>query len=222
MTLWQNAQIHERAHWERLIAGVRSNQGAFWFDLWQEQADFLWPLLERLVGINDEDVIVEIGAGLMGMVRYIDKGKRFIIDPLGKMQQEAHDKLFGEIPEVRVFSTRAESRIDVEDVSIVLAMDCLDHCESPPKVLEGVHSMLKPEGLFCESTTIFKEPTEWVDNDYGKFHPWNWDWPEFSQLMSSAALYLFAIYRHWPCHPGFKGENSNSHQYLRIWKKLWK
>jgi len=221
MNRWQEAHLHEKAHWERFIAGARKGTEDFWLDLWKEQANFLWPIIERLVGISSDDVIVEIGAGIMGMVRQTDKGIRFIVDPLGNMQQEGHDELFGETPDVGIIVAKAENCTLLEnDVSIVIAVDCLDHCDSPEQVLANIHAMLKEDGLFCETTTIFKKPTEWVDNEYGKYHPWLWDWVEFIKIMSSAGFYLLHSYQDWPCHIGFRHEESNSYQYLRIWKKL--
>ena len=218
MTNWETAHLYEKAHWQRLITEAKEGKSDFWFGLWQEQADYLWPLLEHSMPVGDDTIIVEIGAGLVGMVRLTTKGKRIIVDPLANMQRQGYEELFGG-SDVRIIPTRAEVCTSTMkgEVSIVLALDTLDHCQAPNKVLDAVHGMLKTEGIFCESTTIFHEPTEWTDNEYGKYHPWFWDWYGFSQIMSSAGFYLLAKYDGWPCHPGFNDESSNSYQHLRIW-----
>jgi len=121
-----------------------------YFALYDENAKHL---LERfkITTNQKKKTVVDVGAGIRGVLGIIDAHKKIIVDPC---LNEVID-LFVIPDEIILISEKAE-KIPLPDncADIVVCTNTLNHVEDPPKALSEMARILKKDGLFLFETYI--------------------------------------------------------------------
>ena len=141
---WEKAQAYEADWW-------RQHGSAFRPDYLHTLADEVTAALAPVVAFGPGVRVLEIGAGPVGIVAYLDAAEAVATDPL--------DATFATEPAYASIRTEAEGRgvtyvaaqgeaLPFGDATFdaVLTDNVLDHVEAPGRILREMHRVLRPGG----------------------------------------------------------------------------
>ncbi len=107
--------------------------------------------IRRLVPMNRESVILDVGCGLSTVLHYLP-GHRYGVDPLGERYKAIYRYPEG-IDIRRGYGEAIPHANDFFDV--VFSSNCIDHTASPSRVIREVRRVLKPDGHFIVTCEAF-------------------------------------------------------------------
>lgn len=179
---WKDAQFHERDHWDRLTKNCAEGGERHWLSLWEPDAKVLVQIAEKLIGLDENTWILEVGGGAIGHIRWFPKAQLFAIDPLHELFEERLANLdltgYNLRMDVTYLGERAEDfKLGFKGIKemgpfdLILILNCLDHCDDPGKVLDALRPTLSIHGYMFESTTVFSKGHPELDPEYTKAHP---------------------------------------------------
>ena len=224
MSDWKDAQFHEKEHWDRLTKGCAEGGERYWLNLWKPDAQALVRIAEKLIGLNEDTWILEVGGGAIGHIRWFPKAQLFAIDPLHELFEERFDNLdlsgYNVRSDVTYLGGRAEEfEIGGEEIppfELVLILNCLDHCDDPGKVLDALRPTLSIGGYMFESTTVFSQGHPERDPEYTKMHPHVFRGDEWTDLIYNHGF----VMAQEPLTDGWCGERGRMFsQDLHIWRR---
>ncbi len=153
---WQMAQDYERRHWESVARRILEGRSDLkWYE-WKAGRT-LRRLGECGIVVEAGAWLAEIGSGPVGQLGFLPGGRRVALDPLTPYF-EKNDALLRERPSNVEYTASKGESLPLPDRGFDLAVidNCLDHCESPARVLSEIHRILKPGG--CLYLTLNVRP----------------------------------------------------------------
>jgi len=147
---WKRAQEYERSYWEaqaRQIAERASGD----LDFYKWRAN---ELVRRLDSVSRSDladgtsVVLEIGAGPVGVAGFLPAERRIAVDPLEGFYSRNDRLTTFRQPTVEYREGVGES-LPAEDASVdlVLIENCIDHTRDVGAVMSEIIRVLRPGGL---------------------------------------------------------------------------
>lgn len=153
---WQDAQTYERSYWANVAERIASGSAGQldWYS-WKAA-----QMRKRLVSALNRDLtaqskILEVGSGPIGIVSFLEYGQRYTIDPL-----EEYYGLNPALSALRrsgvVYGSGSGERLPFGDgfFSHVILDNVLDHVQDATGVLDEVHRVLEPEGIFYLAVNV--------------------------------------------------------------------
>lgn len=145
---WKQAQDYERKHWEKLAEKITLTQDDL--DWYQWKANQLKRrFLSKISDINFEDEnILEIGSGPVGIIVFLKGKKRYAIDPLENFFKNSPILTRWRDKDVEYLQGSGELLpFEDGDFSLVIIDNVLDHSQSPNEVLKETFRVLAPGGF---------------------------------------------------------------------------
>jgi ubiquinone/menaquinone biosynthesis C-methylase UbiE len=143
---WETAQNHEKLFWFNLSRSIKdgTRDQLYWYN-WKAQK-ILDMLKEKCcLNIQDNDAVLEIGSGPVGIVSKLCTGQRYAIDPLEKFYKTKDELTKLRDPAVQFLDGKGEELpFDDEFFEFVIMDNILDHAENPNNILSEVYRVLKP------------------------------------------------------------------------------
>jgi len=157
---WSKAQAYERAHWQKIadkiIAGTMGQLS--WYE-WKA-GEFEKRIAKYLDFSNKENCkVLEIGSGPIGIVDFLQWGKRYAIDPLEDFYSK--NRVLIQLRNNAVTYLRGQGEnlpFEDKEFSMVIIDNVIDHTQSPKRVLEEIDRVLKDSGLMFFTVNIH---TKW-------------------------------------------------------------
>jgi ubiquinone/menaquinone biosynthesis C-methylase UbiE len=150
MTLnrWRKAQKYERLYWmktaEKIVAGSTGQLG--WYEWkYNEMEKHLLPFIDR--ERYDLYRIIEIGCGPIGIIKYINRGRRYGLDPLEEFYKS--NETLTQLRDSRVqYLEGTGEQIPFEEnfFDLVISDNVLDHVYDTNLVMREIFRVLKPGG----------------------------------------------------------------------------
>lgn len=174
---WKDTIEAERNYWVNAIEvwmatdGLERARDVYW----AYKAEIILESLRCLDALPmDDSRILEIGGGLVDVMRWFEKGSLYAIEPLWLFFEQYRQRLSWEglREDVIPFASKAEGDYFQPKAlfDIVLILNTLDHCEDPEVVMRRISYMIKPGGLLYESTTVWGDKKVNI-NSLAKTHP---------------------------------------------------
>ena len=226
MTEWKDAQFFEKDHWHRFTTNCAEGGERHWLDLWEPDAKLLVQVAEKLIGLDDNTWILEVGGGAIGHIRWFPKAQLFAIDPLRELFEERLANLdlsgYNVRSDVTYLGGRAEEfEVGGEEIppfELILILNCLDHCDDPGKALDALRPTLSIGGYMFESTTVFSGGHPELDPEYTKMHPHIFRGDELTNLIYDHGFVMVQE----PLTDEWCGEQGQVFsQDLHLWKRRW-
>lgn len=140
---WEIAQESEKEYWDEFDNSKLIEEEV---NRHKEKAKILEEEWKKVINLNENSKILQIGCGPEDVINYFSKGKLYAIDPLADFYKKKFNLNY---KNVNFVQARGE-QIPFEDnfFDIVILANVLDHVEDPQKVLSEVKRILKKEGIF--------------------------------------------------------------------------
>ena len=153
---WQKAQEYERKHWEKVACQIVSStqEDLDWYRWKAEQLSE--NFLSRIKDLKLEDEkILEVGSGPIGMVTFLKFGERYTVDPLEDFFKANPILCKWRAQEVKYTQGKGEA-LPFEDrfFSLVIIDNVLDHVKSPQQVLAEIHRVVTEGGYIYINTNV--------------------------------------------------------------------
>jgi len=138
--------------------------------------------------------VLEIGGGIVGMTSYFPTGKLYACDPLWHHFEGLRPHLGKAYESVRhdinLLSLKAEDLpLRAGPFDIVIAINSLDHCSNPNRVLERIKATTRSRAVLYEATTVWKQQDKAVNPEqYSHGHPHIYFDDEWNELVTSCAF----------------------------------
>ncbi len=157
---WQKAQEYERRHWEKVAYQIVSStqEDLDWYRWKAEQLSKNFLSGIKNLELEDEKIL-EVGSGPIGMVTFLKFGERYTVDPLEDFFKANPILCKWRDQEVKYTQGKGEA-LPFEDqfFSLVIIDNVLDHVKSPKRVLAEVHRVMAEGGYMYINTNVH---TKW-------------------------------------------------------------
>lgn len=131
--------------------------------------------IRKLVPMNDESFILDVGCGLSTVLHYLP-GHRYGIDPLGDRYKSIY-----QYPEGVDIHQGYGEHLPFSDAffDIAISSNNIDHTSSPERVIQEIRRVLKPGGYFVLTCETFE--TDIGRREAG--HPYSMTLPKLQKLI---------------------------------------
>jgi SAM-dependent methyltransferase len=146
---WTAAQSYEQGYWQAQADAIASG-AATQLDWYRWRAEQLGQRLARL-GLpvpGASSVVVEVGAGPVGLATYLPDATRTIVDPLNDFY--GRNAVLSQLrdPAARYVTARGEELpVESATADLVIIENCIDHVENAEGVLQELRRILRPDGV---------------------------------------------------------------------------
>lgn len=140
---WENSLKSEQAYWLEHKERICSKE---WLEHVRKRTKWFLDWYKYYGSLNDGSKVLQVGSGAEGEINFLEKGRRFAIDPL----TDFYKLHFGHIMDQQVdFLKGRGENLPFEDDSfdLVITFNSLDHTENPSKVLSETSRILKKGGI---------------------------------------------------------------------------
>jgi SAM-dependent methyltransferase len=141
---WRVAQEYEQDHWRKLASRILDGRADLRWYRWKAERTLSRLGACRAI-LPADAVIAEVGSGPVGQAGFLPGSRHIAVDPLSEYFEQ-HESLLRERPSnVEYLAGRGEE-LPLPDSScdLVVIDNCLDHCESPNRVLAEIRRVLRP------------------------------------------------------------------------------
>jgi SAM-dependent methyltransferase len=144
---WRKAQEYERRHWQQVAENIASKQVDLDWYAWKVR-QLQKKFLSKIPHINiEEENILEIGSGPVGIIAFLGGKRRCAIDPLTNFFEKNPILTRRRDKNVEYFQGNGESLpFGDGDFSFVIIDNVIDHTDSPGDVLKEIFRVLAPGG----------------------------------------------------------------------------
>lgn len=153
---WRKAQAYEQKFWKNLESSIETGtiRQLNWYS-WK--ASELERRLSRyMLGRGKtENRVLEIGAGPIGIVNFLEWGERFAVDPLEDFYKQSSTLTKLRKPGVAYLQGTGESLPYAERFfSLVIIDNVIDHTHAPYKVLQEIYRVLDIDAFLYVAVNI--------------------------------------------------------------------
>jgi len=192
---WKIAQNSEEEFWKKFKTEELSHEK------YSKKAKILSKKWAEFIKINKNTKILQIGCGPLDLINFLDRMKKYSIDPLADYYKEQFNIRYKETNLIKGVG----ENLPYEDkfFDIVLLPNVLDHTIDPKKVLSEIKRVLKDGGIlyfdvyfyqkgFLQIANIWKSLKKVLKKEiFNPAHPHMFTLKETKKLLSKEFLIVF-------------------------------
>jgi SAM-dependent methyltransferase len=170
----------QRDHWAKLYRdpSVKAKAREYW-----NQYRFLSEI-RQIVAFDDQTGVLDVGCGISTVLEFV-RGRRYGVDPLADRYRTIY-----EYPEDLHIQRAYGESLPFSDnaFDVVFCSNCIDHTESPMRLVAEVDRVLRPGGHFILTCEVFSA----AGGSRNAGHPHSMSQDQLLGLVSR-----FELLRHW-------------------------
>ncbi len=161
---WKEAQAAERKLWSEILS--KSDIESY-SEKYSWKKEVMMKRFSSYIKIDNRTRFLQIGCACIDVINFIDKGRRYSIDPLA----DTFKQLYGEIVDYNssnlVKGVGESLPYKDEFFDVVILANVLDHTYDPLKVLKEVHRVLKKDGILYFENNFYQKSFLLLAKVYG-------------------------------------------------------
>ncbi len=190
---------------ERRFEVAQESERDYWHRVWKDNsarqiaAEKYWQhyigLLKKMANVTPNDRILDVGCGPCGLIRYLDGGHRYGLDPLMDYYLSNFD-----MPEQVDWRKGCGESIPFPDrfFDVVITTNALDHSHNPQEMVNEIRRVLRDEGHLFLTINAHSTWAKMVKSFAEKVglgdpaHPHTWTETDVKRLLRHSGLNTIA------------------------------